>query len=139
MPTKYDDTLILRLASTTNSLRKLFYINLIFSSAIIYLVYHDPGFVSEKIGPALQTLEPVFRIYRYVKDNPDRFKDYRTNFDRTIQLTATSILTLQQKAEEVAKLDQAQQESLLNKLETAGISEKQLDDLTRTFTPESLK
>ncbi len=114
---KLESKLIDRLASTTTSLRNLFYANLILASAILYLVYHDPGFVSERIGPALQTLEPIFKVYRYVKDNPTRFRDYRQNLDRTLELTDAAALALYQKETEIEKMEEAERDAQRIRLE----------------------
>jgi hypothetical protein len=88
---QHERALIDRLASTTTSLRNLFYINLVLAAAILYLVMNDPGFVSQRIGPALQTLEPIFKVYAYVKDNADEFKEYRQQLRGILNLARDTI------------------------------------------------
>ncbi|MEO3431158.1 hypothetical protein AAFN88_20050 [Pelagibius sp. CAU 1746] len=72
----HQSTLIDRLASTTLRLRNLFYVNLVLAVAVMFLVFQDRTFVSEKIGPAVETLQPVLEVDRYLKANRARFTSY---------------------------------------------------------------
>jgi hypothetical protein len=83
---KHESVLIDRLASTTTSLRNLFYINLVLAGAVLYLIQQDPGFVSERIDRAVQAMTPVFKIAAYIKDNPPRFQDYRQKLNGVLKL-----------------------------------------------------
>ncbi len=73
---EHQSTLIDRLAATTLRLRNLFYFNLLLAAAVIFLVFQDPTFVSEKIDPAVDTLEQTLKVDRHLKANREDFQDY---------------------------------------------------------------
>jgi len=125
---EHESKLIDRLASTTTSLRNLFYANLILASAVLFLVCHDPGFVSEKIQPALQTFGPIFKVYDHMKENSANFKDYWQNLDHTLELTHAAALTLDQKGKEIENMEEAKSKALEAKIKKP-FNEAQMDAL----------
>jgi len=72
----HQSTLIARLASTTLRLRNLFYVNLLLAAAVIFLIFQDRTFVSEKIGPAVAVMQPILEVDRFLKAEKPRFSDY---------------------------------------------------------------
>jgi hypothetical protein len=96
MSEEREDALIDRLRSTTTSLRNLFFINLLLAAGVLYLVLNDPGFVSERINHALQTFEPIFRIYQYVQENTSEFQGYRQKLDQSLTIARDSIQSFKQ-------------------------------------------
>ena len=104
---KNEETLIDRLASTTNRLRNLFYINLLLAGAIFYLVYQDPGFVSEKIDPAMRTLEPIFKVDSHIKANMKRFEGYEQHLTKALDKIEGVSLALRQIGDGIEAMPEA--------------------------------
>ena len=78
--------LIDRLSATTLRLRNLFYLNLLLAGAVIFLVLQDPAFVSEKITPALATLQPILKLEKGVKASDVVSFNYQREVLRTYGL-----------------------------------------------------
>ena len=87
---------------TTVRLRNLFYLNFVLAAAVILLVLQDPAFVSERIGPATATLQPVVRLVERMKQNEALAYNYQLELQRALSVAEASATTLR---EAFARLD----------------------------------
>jgi hypothetical protein len=99
---RYDAKLIDRLTATTARLRNLFYLNFVLAAAVVLLVLQDPAFVSERIGPATATLQPVVRLVERMKQNEALAYNYQLELQRALSVAEASGTTLR---EAFARLD----------------------------------
>lgn len=91
---RHDAKLIDRLTATTVRLRNLFYVNLILAAAVMLLVFQDPAFVSERIGPAAATLQPVVAVVERMKRNDALAYNYQLELQRAISLAEAAAAAL---------------------------------------------
>lgn len=111
-PHKHEAKLVDRLASTTNRLRNLFYVNLLLAAAIFYLVYQDHGFVSEKVGPALKTLSPILKVDQHIKQRLEGFERYRQELSDFLTMHQQVSLGFQQAGEAIEDLTQPERDQI---------------------------
>ena len=98
--------LIDRLSATTLRLRNLFYVNLLLAGAVIFLVLQDPAFVSEKVSPALATLQPVLKVEEAVKASDVLSFNYHQGLLKVLALAEATAQALQRTIEALPEEDQ---------------------------------
>ncbi|MGF1630681.1 MAG: hypothetical protein ACFCUT_14505 [Kiloniellaceae bacterium] len=109
--------LIDRLTATSLRLRNLFYVNLLLAAAIIFLVFQDPAFVSEKIGPAASTLQSVVKVERQLKSNQTASYNYELELMGAVALIEATSRALREAFEALDALPEFESRPIYAELE----------------------
>jgi len=108
----HQSKLIDRLAGATLRLRNLFYVNLLLAAAVIFLVFQDRTFVSERIAPAVSVLQPILKVDAHLKNNKPRFQAYQDELLRVFSLVQETSLALDRMEERVDALSEEERDKL---------------------------